>query len=155
MLQGLNRKTVIAVDTSTVTTGGTLTAQIDTLGFEEVSIDVKLGSIANATAVPTVLTVAESDVTNSTTFVNIVPLVGGTATSSTVGFVIPQSGATAAPAQIVKFDISCVKGFRKRYLLVTITTAEQQVCDVRASLGRSAQLPNTAAEMGVTTYVAV
>ena len=97
-------KLVLAVDGLTASAAGTqVIGYVDRLGYDFVSLDVKIE--AAATNAPTVLKLGDAAVTNVTSATDIVALTGGTATSSTVGFVIPALGTSAG--NIMKLNCDC------------------------------------------------
>jgi len=113
-------KNSILIDPQSVTAAATATGRIDCAGYGFLSLDVVLGSINSSTSnQPTVLKLGEADVTNTSSMTDIVAFTGGTAVSTSVGFVIPV-GVTAA-SNVVKFNIDLRS--RKRYLLLSVSPA--------------------------------
>lgn len=140
----------------TVTNAGTLTGLLDTKGFDFVSIDLLSESQA-ATNVPTVMRIGESD-TAPTAFADctvITNFVGGTATSTSVGFVIPTP-VTLTSAGVntysVKFNID-LRG-RKRYLAIEFSPITTHTLSVNANLHRGDEMPDSAADANVQALVA-
>ena len=108
------------------------TAPIAVANFQYAHIDVEIGPGA-ATTAPTTLALQESDA-NDTNYVNVMPFVGGTATSATVGFVLPSIATSAASGYSVAFGVDCTK--RKRFLKVSVVPGTTAVVGINASLLR-------------------
>lgn len=134
-----NSKTVNALTPQSVSTSSVTGTTIDLKGARWAQLDVHLNS---ATAQPTVLKLTEGDTTTAVTDA-IVAFTGGTATSTSVGFVIPTFDSAAT--QVVRMNIDC-RG-RKRYLALTITPAAAQLCAARCRLELE-NTPVTATEQG-------
>jgi hypothetical protein len=119
----------------------------DTKGFDSLKLKVCGGTAATTSALYTTLKITESDtVTNASSQTAIVALTGGTATSSSVGFVVPTSAATAANAagHIVDFQVDLRK--RKRYLGLSITPAQGLIVGAQGQLHREEYTRDTVAE---------
>lgn len=149
MIVNQNAKKVVSIAAS-VATNGTHTVLIDTLGFDNADISLCLGTAA-ATTAATVCKVAESDTTDATAFSDIVSATGGTATSATVGFVIPARSNTDG-AETYQFNINT--GGRKRYLKPSFTPGSATVTAVSATLTRAGVSPTTTTLRGVGVFVA-
>lgn len=152
MIYPQTEKHVVLLSTAAVVaTDATATGRVDCLGFNYLAVDVLVNSTTGGTSPPTVLKFTEGDTTTADTA--IAELTGGTATSASVGFVIPAT-TTAAPAGIVRFNIDLKK--RKRYLKISTTPliAGGQLIVATAHLSRGI-MPDTAAEAGVTALVNV
>lgn len=139
-----NSKTVNALTPQSVGTAGVTGTTIDLLGARWAQIDVHINS---ATAQPTVFKLTEGDSTSAVTDA-IVAFTGGTATSTSVGFVIPTFDSAAS--QVVRFNVD-TRG-RKRYLALTITSAAAHICAARARLDMN-DVPVTAAQQGAAVVV--
>jgi hypothetical protein len=147
----------IAINASSATAAGTITSsQIDTLQngikMESVSIAVIAATSNVVSNVPTVFKLQECDTTVTSSFVDVVPFVGGTATSATVGFLIPTTMLTATslqPYAVLNVDL---KG-RKRYLSLVISPATTQIFTAIAAFGRPAQITPTAAGLNANGFV--
>jgi hypothetical protein len=138
-------KAVIALTPTSLTNGATSTGQIDTLGFEHVTIDV-IATTANVVSNKfSVLKVSESDTTDATNYSDITKFVGGGAG----GFTIPN--ADTSNPYISKFNIQCAN--RKRYLKVTVSPQTTQTIGVIANLQQAEQAPTTAALAGANALV--
>lgn len=138
----------ICIQGVSASAAGTVTSQIiDTIvngqKAEFLTIPV-FGTTADAVSnCPTVLKLQESDDTVTTNFANITAFVGGTATSSTVGFVIGNDvTATTTLAKYV-FNVNLLP--RKRYLRLLISPATSQTYYAVAELSRNAVAPTTLA----------
>lgn len=141
-------KAVLVIAPVSKTNGATASASFDTLGFDYASIDVAIPTADTTTDGVSVLKVSESDDT-TTTVTDVVALVGGTATSATVGFVLP-AGKTSGNT-LVKMNIDLKK--RKRYLTLTCSPRTTQLLTAFANLSLAEQDPVSAANAGVDTLV--
>lgn len=139
-----NSKSVNALTPQSVGTSGVTGTTVDLLGARWAQIDVHINS---ATAQPTVFKLTEGDSTSAVTDA-IVAFTGGTATSTSAGFVIPTFDSAAS--QLVRFNVD-TRG-RKRYLALTITAAAAHICSARARLELS-DTPVTAANQGCAAVV--
>lgn len=119
----LGRK-VSALANQTVATNGTNGALIvdtrPTTGerFEAAMFDILIGPGAATTALATCRLV-ESTSTNLSAGTALYPFVGGTATSATVGFVIPTQATSAATLMSVHFNVNLRKT-KARYLIADV-----------------------------------
>ena len=140
-------KQVIMMDLLSSAAAATGTGRVDTLGFDFVSIDTVMAT-STATNPPTRLRLMESDDTVVTNFANIVPFTGGTATSATVGFVIPNSRTNTNTFYGVKFNVD-LRG-RKRYLRLEVSPADtNQITSAVANLHRGDEAPVNATDANV------
>lgn len=142
-------KQIALLNGSSVATNANTTATVDLQGFDWATIDV-FGATAAATDQPTVLKIGEGDTTSA--FTDITAFVGGTATATNVGYVIPAQITSTSVFYSVKFNIDCRA--RKRYLQVSIgspgaTTAFSAV----ANLGKGEQAPVNATKANVQALV--
>lgn len=126
--------------TSTAT-NATATANIDTLGYDEVKILVWLDSAAATSSNPSVLQLSESDDTVVTNFATFTGSVGDT------DFTIPA--ADTANPQIVALNVDCRA--RKRYLRLAVTPAgAAQIVGATAVFGRAESTTAAAAKEAAT-----
>lgn len=135
-----------------LTNGATGTsANIDLLGVDFVTIDVTATTQSASTQAgsPTTLKLQESDTTVVTSFVDIVPFRGGSATATNVDFVI-GIGRTAG-INAYKFNVDCRA--RKRYINVVVAPTTTQTYNVTANGFRVEQSPSTAAKAGVLSLI--
>jgi len=124
-----NTKTVNIVAQAQFTTSQSATGLIDTLGFDEVAVDVFLDSAGATSSNPATLKLQECDTSNGS-FANITGLVG----DATDGFTIPL--ADTAAAQIVRMN--CDTRHRKRYLkLIATPDGAAQIIGATAVLGKA------------------
>ena len=159
MIGGNNNAYEICIDAASATAAGTITSQvIDTL------ISSSLNTRANYLSLPiwsttsdvvsncpTVLKLQEADVTNTSSFTDIVAFVGGTQTSATVGYVIPN-WPTATTQQVqVAFEVDLKA--RKRYIRLLVSPATSQTYKAIAILSRSGIASATAAYKNVSGIV--
>ena len=136
MVPGQNTKKLVVLKQQAATNGATLTSDnIDTLGYDQVTIDVVGTTSDNATNNPSVLKVQEADVTAATSFADIAAFVGDGAS----GFTIPDSPTATTTAPFASFSVNLRK--RKRYLRVLISPVTTQTFTVLATLERASQAP--------------
>lgn len=114
---GLNNRVKELIIPASVSTSGT-TATIDTVGGDYLAIYVAANT---ASTTMTALKLSEGDTTSS--YTDIVAFTGGTATSTSVGFVIPSADTTNGVR--VAFFVNLAP--RKRYLQLTVTPGVAQV----------------------------
>ena len=138
-------KTIVAVNAIAATNTATAAGIIDTLGYDFATIDVIATTANVVTNAPSVLKLQEADVTNATSFADIVGFRGGT------DFTIPNANtaATAVVQNNYKFNVDCRA--RKRYLQVVYSPQTTQTVTVIANLGRGEQAPVTAAKANAMT----
>lgn len=144
-LSGGNHKTISVFNTTStggITAGATATARFDTLGYDYIAIDTMLGTADTTSNSPTVLTLGEMDVTNTSSATTITAFTGGTATSTSVSWVIPVTGVVTSitnGANVYRYNVDCRA--RKRYLLVSVSPATTQVVAFNARLSRGENVP--------------
>jgi hypothetical protein len=142
-------KALVVLTPKSYTAAGTaLSAALDVSGHDYLSLDVCLGTADTTSHQPTVLKLSESDDT-TTTVTDIVAFTGGTATSTTVGYVIPAGDTSNAT--IIKMNVDLKK--RKRYLRLALTAATVQLISVTANLFMSEQTPTDATGTGTSVLV--
>jgi|GEM_PF-1591250 len=132
--------------------GGTVTSQtIDTIVNNSkahyLTIPVWSTTADVVSDCPSVLKLQEADVTNTSSFADIVAFVGGTATSATVGFVIPND--VTASTQQVKYVFNVNLLGRKRYLRMLVSPQTSQTFIATAILSREAIAPSSLASANV------
>jgi hypothetical protein len=128
-----------------VTNGNTVTANIDTLGFEEALVIVTLGTSNTASNNPSVLKLSESDDTVVTNFADITEFVG----DGSGGFTV--ASADTANANIYNFALDLRA--RKRYLRLTISPTTTQEAVYNFVLAKPAGIIDTATEAGALNRV--
>lgn len=138
-------KTIVAVNAASTTAAGTASGIIDTVGYDWATIDIVATTADVVSNKPTVLKLQEADVTNASSFADIVGFRGGT------DFAIPNANtaATAVLQNNYKFNVDC-RG-RKRYLQAVYSPATTQSVTVVANLARAEQSPVTAAKANAMT----
>jgi hypothetical protein len=135
-----------------LTNGATGTsANIDTLGFDFVTIDVGATTQSASTQAgsPSVLKIQESDTTVVTSFADVVGFRGGSAAATNVDFVVGIGKTTGVNAY--KFNVD-TRG-RKRYLNVVLSPTTTQTFYVSANGFRGEASPSTAAKAGVLSLI--
>lgn len=137
---------------TSITNGATFTSSaIDTLGFDWATIDVRASTQSASTQAgsPSVLKLQEADVTNASSFADIVGFRGGSAAATNVDFVV-GIGLTSG-INTYKFNVDCRA--RKRYLQVVASPTTTQTFEVASNLGRGEQSPSTAVKAGTLNLV--
>ena len=109
----------------------------DTRGFNWLTVDVMFGSSHTSHAKPTVLKIGELDTTVVSSFADIVKFTGGTAESTSAGFVIPEVDQNTGTGGVVEFQISLLG--RKRFLMLNLTTGADTYPQNHAVLARLSQ----------------
>ena len=133
-----NEKTVPMIN-ETMSAAGTAIADIDTLGFDYLKIDMAIESASAAETALTTLRVCESDsaITAYTDGTPVTAFVGAAAVSTSAGFVLPARSSTKENTYRMNIDL---KG-RKRYLAVnvapTLTGTNGGAVVVIGTLGRA------------------
>lgn len=149
MNDALNSARVIQPPASVASTA-TTTCLFDTVGFDYAIIDILSGTQSTTDAAITTIRVYEADTdTNTSSFSAVVALTGGTATGSTVGFVIPAVTVTGLGGGI-QLQIDLRK--RKRYLRLNMTPGTTLVMGAVVELSRAEQARLTAARKSVLNY---
>lgn len=143
-------KQEVAINAVSATNGATITSSnIDLIGASFATIDVIATTQDTTSDNPTVFKIQECDTTVASSFADVTTFVGGTATSTSVGWVIPN-GVTSGNNQY-KFNIDCRA--RKRYLRMLISPVTTQTFSAIANLGRNEQGPYTASKANVLSLV--
>jgi len=132
-----NSKSVLMLASVSSTVGETVTCRVDTLGYDFLSINLNLTSTAASSNKPTVLKVSHGATTTAASATDITALVGGTATSSTVGYVIPTANTNTTVPSVIKFNVD-LRG-KYRYLFLTTSVATTQTLTAWAELSRGEQ----------------
>lgn len=147
-------KSAVAINAVSATNGATVTSSpIDTLGYDWATIDLiaTTQSASTQAGSPSVLKLQEADVTNATSFVDIVGARGASATATNVDFLV-GIGVTAGNNSY-KFNVDC-RG-RKRYLSIVASPTTTQTFSAVANFGRGEQAPVTAAKAGVLSLIEI
>lgn len=130
-------KTAVVITPASFTNGATAAGNIDTLGFNWLTLDVVTSTADDTTNEPDVLKLAESDDTVTTNFSDITEFVGGGAG----GFTIPD--AVTEGNWAVKFNVD-LRG-RKRYLRCSVSPNTTQVIAAVGNLGVGDEAPGNGA----------
>jgi hypothetical protein len=141
---------VVLLPSASAATTATQTVVFDRDRHDYAKISVIVGTHATNGAAIGTLKITEHDTSSSVTdHADIVALTGGTATSTSVGFVIPGAAALG-PGGVIEFNIDLRK--RKKILGLQITpgTTTMQIAVV-GHLTRSAESADTAAEKSAQT----
>jgi hypothetical protein len=134
---------VVVQPPASVASTATTTMTWDCLGYDYATVRVLSGTQATTDPAITTVKFLENDTnTNASNMVAIVPLTGGTATSTSAGFVIPAVTVTGVGAGI-EFQIDLRK--RKRYMQLNITPGTTLVVGAIVTLSRAGIPPLTAA----------
>lgn len=129
---------------NTLTNAGTGRVMIDTLGYDHASVDIVLGLADTTSNSPTLLTLGDSDTTHTSNATAITAFSGGTATSTSVAWVIPVTGVVTAitasmSGNTYRYEIDTRA--RRRYLMVSCSPATTQTMQVNARLSRGETIP--------------
>ena len=141
----MNDKAMCAIPIATVATNATAKMSFSKIGnngekFDYANILVHVGTSATTSAVMSTLKVSESDsVSSVSSMTDIVALTGGTATSTSVGFVIPTSHAGGG--NLVELRIDLRK--RKKYLGLSLTPGQSLILGATALLSRASESQDT------------
>jgi hypothetical protein len=121
----------------------------DCKGFDQANVYVGMNTHATNLAALSVCKFTEG--TNTSAGTAIVALTGGTATSSSVGFVI-SNATTMGPGAVMEFQIDLRK--RNRYMDLQLTPGDTTARETYAIavLSRAAESKDTAAEKYVKNY---
>jgi hypothetical protein len=136
MFPSLKQKLLL---TSGPTSSQSHTAVIDTLGYDRLSLGIGFSTVAETTPEIT-LKLGEGDTTSA--FTDIPAFTGGTATSTSVGFVIPAPPTNTSVADTLQMDVDL--RHRKRYLLLTSTPFTTKTITSFATFGTPEQGPPAA-----------
>ena len=134
---------------ASVASTATATLNFDTLGYDYLVADFTYGTQATTDAALTTLKWSEGDTTSS--YADIVAFTGGTATSTTVGYVIPAVTVTGLGGGI-QFQMDLRK--RKRYLKLSFTPGTTVVAACVVNAGRSEIAKITAADKSISNISA-
>lgn len=153
--KSINLSATNATETNTVsgtlTNGGTGYVEIDTLGYDFWSIDVQLSKANTTSNGPTVVSLGDSDVTGTSNYTTLTQFNGATATATNVGFLVPVTGLLTAQPNVYRFNVDTRA--RRRYLLVSVSPRTTSFLTVNARGGKGEELPNSASEANVQTFV--
>jgi len=141
-------KVDVAITPQSGATNATATGLIDGLGYNHCTITIWADSTDATTKQFTALKITECD-TSDGTFADIVALTGGTATSTSVGFVIPASDTDSEV--ITLMSVSLVG--RKRYLKVNLTPASNYLFHAIGHLTKGHEMPVSTTQCGVQAVV--
>lgn len=139
MIEVSNMKSVLLLNSTSLATNATATANIDTVGFDSARITV----FSSVTHAPTVLRVEASDTTDATSFATI-NATGGT------DFTIAGASATSTNPLAV-FDVVVPR----RYLRLTVTPGSASTVIAHCDLGRPAIGINSASDLAAANFVTV
>lgn len=138
-------KHVIVLAPTSTTNGATSSGNIDTLGFDHLSVDIIAPTADVVSNKFSVCKLSESDTTDATNFSDITKLVAG----GVGGFTLANANTSNAYAVKMNLDL---RG-RKRYIKATVSPRTTQVLCISANLSRGEQLPVAAADANVNTLV--
>ena len=147
----LNDKAMAVIPIATVATNATSKLSISNIGnngesYDYANILIHVGTSATTSAVLSTLKLSESDtVTSVTSMTDIVAFTGGTATSTSAGFVIPT--AQAGGGNLVEFRVDLRK--RKKYLGLTVTPGQSLILGATAELSRASESQDTTTDMQI------
>lgn len=136
-------KQVIAISQASTTNAATASGNIDTLGYDFVTIDVIASTSNDTTNNFSVLKLSESDDTVVTNFANVSGFVGDT------DFTIPA--AVTQGNWGMKFNVDCRA--RKRYLKVSVSPVTTQTITAIANLSKGDEAPVSTTSANVKALV--
>lgn len=139
----VQQKQVIAINQTSITNAGTASGNIDTLGYDFVTIDVVTTTSNAATNNPSVLKLSESDDTIVTNFSDISGAVGDS------DFTI--ANAVTSGNWGVKFNVDTRA--RKRYIKVSVSPTTTQVITAIANLSKGGESPTDTTGANVNNLV--
>lgn len=131
----------VALEPASYSAGAAASLQVDRLGFDYITFDALLGRVSNASNVPTIINLSESDDTNASNFATI------TGSSATASYTAGLTGAVS----VITCDVTGVG--RKRYIQLNVTTQATQVLSAVANLTRAENLPVTATQKNVAVWI--
>ena len=129
-------------------------SQLRGFGFASIDVFATTQQASTLAGGPSVLKLQEADVTNSSSFADIVGFRGGSATATKVDFLVgigATATSTTVPLNSYKFNVDARA--RKRYLQVVAVPATTQSFSVTCNLGRGRAAPITPALAGVLNLV--
>jgi hypothetical protein len=110
---------IVVMPPATVATNASNTVSFDTKGFHDLNLYIGMAAHTTSLAALATMKLSEGDTTSS--YTDIVAFTGGTATSTSAGFVIPTA-ANHGVGEISEFQVDLRK--RKRYLKLTLTPGD-------------------------------
>jgi hypothetical protein len=140
-----NTKSVNAILSTGATNGATVTAAIDRLGYDHMSLDVVAGTANVVSNTFTTLKLSESDITDATGYSDIAAFTGGGDDGFTIGNQLTNA------LNVYRFDVD-LRG-RKRYLKVTASPQTTQAIIANARLSKAEQIPDSATDVGANVVV--
>lgn len=145
-----NNGALLIMPAATCATNATQSMVFESSGKGQANIYVLAGTHATNGAALTTLALKESDtLTSHSSMSGIVAFTGGTATSTSVGFVIPTAAALG-PGGIVEFQVDLRK--RKKYIGLVITPGSTTMnIAALGRLTREAESSDSATEKSAVT----
>lgn len=141
-MRPVHNKAHVASAPASVATNATQVLTFDTSGYDFANIKVIKGTHTTTSACFSTLKITESDtVTNAASQTAIVALTGGTATSTSVGFVVPSATQMAAGGVAVEFQVDLRN--RKKYLGLSITPGQSMIVCAVADLTKDQSADTT------------
>jgi len=135
-----NVKVLVPIRQASLTSGATGTSDtIDTRGYRHAKLILYASTSDVVSNTYSTLHVRESDATVVSNFATAAALVGGTATSSTVGFVIPNAETATSSSAFMVLNINLRR--RKRYLQLRLTPQTTVSSTLVCILSRPEQSP--------------
>jgi len=136
---------IVLLPAATVATDASHSMVFDTKGYEYATIDIIVGTHATDGGDITVCKLVEhSSVTAHASMTDVTAFVGGTETSTSVGFVIPSDAALGAGG-VIEFNVDLKKRERMLGVVLTTGTTTMQISAI-GKLTRSKESADTAAE---------
>lgn len=145
-----NEGASVGLPPASIATNGALALSFDSKGYDQANITIDVATCGTDSVAFSTLRITESDtVTVASSMSGIVALTGGTATSTSAGFVVPTPATMENGGRAIEFQIDLRK--RKRYIGLYATNTEQAlVMAAHARLTRSEKSADSATERAVT-----
>lgn len=138
-------KAVLAIMPASFTNGATATGMIDTLGYDQLNLDIIQATSNAVTNNLSVCKLAEADVTTISSASDITEFVGDGAG----GFTVPN--ADTSDPQLYKLNVDLRA--RKRYLFLSLSPVTTQILGAVANLDKGKEAPISATDANVAVLV--
>ena len=139
-------KTMVMLQTTSETNGGTVTSQnLDTKGYDVVYIDVVQTTSNNTTNNPATFKIQHADTTDTSNFSDVSGFVGDT------DWTIPTVGTNTSTVSSYKFKVDV--RHKKRYLRLLISPVTTQSFTAVANLFGGEVVPTSATLANVSAFV--
>jgi len=142
----------ISQPAAAVATNASHTLVFDKTGYDHANIYLIVGTHAtNGGDLATVKLVEHSSVTVATSMTAIAAFTGGTATSTSVGFVIPGDAETGAGC-VFEFQVDLTKRKKKMALIATMSAETLEFASIAVLTRAKISADTTTKKMGITVH---